>query len=181
MPQSADVRATRTYLEMRDPAAAGHPGLTPRGIRLERLDECPASFYRYLYHEAGRRWHWTDRTQWTDDWIRYHLARPSTSVWLLSSGGAPAGFVELVREHDASVEIAYFGLLPEFIGRGLGTWFLRETVRLAWTGDPPPARVWLHTCTLDHPAALPNYLARGFRVFRTEEYQVAHEDSSRPL
>jgi GNAT superfamily N-acetyltransferase len=64
----------------------------------------------------------------------------------------------------------YFGLLDEFTGRGLGAYMLTEAVTIAWKAGA--SRVWLHTNTLDHPAALPNYLKRGFRVTRTEEYEV---------
>jgi len=67
-----------------------------------------------------------------------------------------------------SVEIAYFGLLPAYVGRGLGKYLLSEAAARAWTLQP--SRVWLHTSTLDHPAALPNYLARGFSIFRVEQY-----------
>jgi GNAT superfamily N-acetyltransferase len=78
----------------------------------------------------------------------------------------PAGYFELRRQPDGAVEIAYFGLLPEFIGRGLGKFLLSEATRRAW--ELGATRVWLHTNTLDHAAALPNYLARGFSVVRTE-------------
>jgi GNAT superfamily N-acetyltransferase len=79
-----------------------------------------------------------------------------------------AGYFELEEHDDDSVEIAYFGLRPEFFGRGLGGELLTQAVREAWrTGAK---RVWLHTCTLDSPRALPNYLARGFEPFREEWY-----------
>ena len=74
------------------------------------------------------------------------------------------------RATDGSVEIAYFGLLPEFIGRGYGKHLLTEAVERAWSAGA--RRVWLHTCSLDDPAALPNYRARGFRPFREETYSV---------
>jgi hypothetical protein len=70
------------------------------------------------------------------------------------------------------VEIAYFGLMPSGIGQGLGRALLTRAVDAAWSLKPQPSRVWLHTCTLDHPAALANYLARGFKVSRTERYTV---------
>ena len=82
-----------------------------------------------------------------------------------------AGWYELRRvPEDGSVEIAYFGLMPGAIGRGLGKALLGCAVRDAWAMGA--TRVWLHTCTLDHPHALPNYLARGFRVYKTESYEV---------
>jgi GNAT superfamily N-acetyltransferase len=144
--------------------------MPPGDFRLEQVRQCPPSFYRYLYREVGRAWFWVERANWTDDRICDHLAHGDIDIWLLSADGGPAGYFELRRHLDGSIEIAYFGLLPEFIGRGLGSWFLTAAVDVAWAQHP--TRVWLHTCTLDHPAALPNYLARGFRVTRTEEAEV---------
>src|SRR5688572_16232734 len=162
------VKVTRTYLEMRSPGELTS-GPLPRDVpRLERLEECPVSFFRYLYAEVGRAYHWTDRLSWTDQQVQAHIADPDVSLWLLTSGAAPAGYFELHSGHDRSVEIAYFGLLPEFVGRGWGGYLLTRAVETAWALRPD--RVWLHTCTLDHPAALPNYLRRGFRPVREEVY-----------
>ncbi len=162
---------TRTYLEMtsRGDLRPGHSA--DPVARVERVDGCPASFYRYLYVEVGRAYHWVDRLVWTDDEIRSHLADPYVSLWLFTVHAAPAGYFELKAAADESVEIAYFGLLPEFIGRGYGKHLLTVAVEQAWTLGA--RRVWLHTCSLDDPAALPNYLARGFRPFREETYFVA--------
>lgn len=159
---------TRTYLELRSPADLQPAPAPDPAPRIERLGECPASLYRYLYTEVGRAFHWTDRLRWSDETIRAHLASPGLSLWLLTWQGAPAGYFELTPHDDGSVEIAYFGLLPEYIGRGWGKYLLTEAARAAWRERP--ARVWLHTCTLDHPAALPNYLQRGFRPVREETY-----------
>jgi GNAT superfamily N-acetyltransferase len=137
-------------------------------VRLERALECPSSFYRYLYREVGRRYHWVDRLGWTDAEIGSHLADPDVSLWVLYLEGSPAGYFELRRCDDASVEIAYFGLLPEFLGRGLGKHLLTVAVEAAWSSGAN--RVWLHTCTLDDQAAMPNYLNRGFIPFKTETY-----------
>jgi GNAT superfamily N-acetyltransferase len=89
-------------------------------------------------------------------------------VWVARHGDEPAGYFELRTCEDRSVEIAYFGLLPPFVGRGLGGSLLTSAVRVAWSFAP--TRVWLHTSSLDHPAALPNYLKRGFTITRVEEY-----------
>lgn len=162
------VEVTRTYLELLRPAdLAAAPSADPR-LRLERVEECPASFHRYLYAEVGRAYHWVDRRGWTDQQILAYLASPTVSLWVLYFSGAPAGYFELMRHEDGSVEIAYFGLLPEFTRRGFGKHLLTEAVKQAWAQGA--RRVWLHTCTLDDPAALPNYVARGFRPFKTEGY-----------
>jgi GNAT superfamily N-acetyltransferase len=166
------ITSVRTYLEMREPSALQPADPVPGPIRIERVDNCPAAFWRFLYTEVGRRYHWFDRLPWTDDQIREYLQDPAVTLYVLWVAGAPAGYFELRREPDGAVEIAYFGLLDEFTGRGLGGQMLTEAVRLAWSAGA--TRVWLHTNTLDHPAALPNYLKRGFRVTRTEEYEVTN-------
>jgi len=163
------IEVTRTYLEMTSPPDTGGGVAPPPGSRLEPVARVPASLWRYLYSEVGRPWRWRDRLSWTDEEIRGYLSGPIT-LWLLSSGGAPAGYFELKWCEDRSVEIAYFGLLPDFVGKGLGKYLLVRAIEEAWA--LAPAKVWLHTCTLDHPAALPNYLKRGFTVTKTEKYSV---------
>lgn len=158
----------RTYLEMTSRAALRDAAAPGPGVRVEHARSCPPSFYRYLYAEVGREWRWTDRSAWTDDEIRAHLARPGVAVHVLYDAGAPAGYFELTRHDDGSCEISYFGLLPEAMGRGLGKYLLSRAVDAAW--DTGTHRVWLHTCTLDGPAALPNYLARGFQPYKRETY-----------
>jgi ribosomal protein S18 acetylase RimI-like enzyme len=165
------VQVVRTYLEMLSPADLRPAGAPQDPPRLERIEDCPASFFRYLYGEVGRAYHWTDRLKWSDERVAAHLADPDVSLWLLSSRGAPAGYFELRRHQDGSVEVAYFGLLPEFVGRGWGGYLLTLAVREAWAMGPE--RVWLHTCTLDHPAALPNYRKRGFSPVREERYTAS--------
>jgi GNAT superfamily N-acetyltransferase len=167
------TQVTRTYLEMRSPdELIPAPAPRPRPS-IARMGECPVPFFRYLYEEVGRAYHWTDRLSWSDETIRAYLATPGVSVWLMSWEEAPAGYFELRRHEDGSVELAYFGLLPDFIGRGWGKHLLTRAVRSAWQLGAD--RVWLHTCTLDHPAALPNYLKRGFRPVREEMYVIGGE------
>lgn len=137
---------------------------------MEQVRDCPPSFWRYLYSEVGRRHHWVDRLPWTDDEIRAYLADPAVSLWLMSVAGAPAGYFELRKDDEGGIEIAYFGLLEEFIGRGLGGHLLTVAAERAW--ETSPSRVWLHTNTLDHPAALRNYQSRGFAIVRTEAYDI---------
>jgi GNAT superfamily N-acetyltransferase len=132
---------------------------------------CPTPLYRALYDLVGREYKWLERTTWSDESLRAFLARPESSVWVLRQDDRLAGYFELVRHDDGSVEIAYFGLAPMMIGRGAGKWLLTRAVEEAWRLNP--TRVWLHTCTLDHPSALANYLARGFTPFKSETYEFA--------
>jgi GNAT superfamily N-acetyltransferase len=177
------MSGTRTYLEITDPNAL-HPAWSGvPGARVDRVEGCPSSYFRYLSQEVGRAYGWVDRLTWTDDEIARHLADPAISLWVMTVRNAPAGYFELRHEcgsgapaqdrrggmnvdEGGSVEIAYFGLLPEFVGRGLGGHLLSVAVERAF--ESGARRVWLHTCTRDSPAALPNYLKRGFVPFRTE-------------
>jgi len=161
-------RSVRTFLEMRDIADLRRAPLPDPSVRVEQVVECPPSFWRYLYTEVGRAYYWIDRLPWTDDEIRRYLAEPEVSLWLMTVRGAPAGYFELKRDRVGGTEIAYFGVLPEFTGRGLGGYLLTVAVERAWAAGTE--RVWLHTNTLDHPAALPNYLKRGFKAFHSEAY-----------
>ena len=162
--------AARTYLEMRDRASL-QPARAPSvPFSIGRLDPCPPAVWRFLYVEVGRRYRWVDRLDWTDEGARAYLEDPDVTIWLLTVESTPAGYFELRRHDDGSVEIAYFGLLPAFIGQGLGGHLLTVATERAWALGAN--RVWLHTSTLDHPSALPNYLARGFQVVRSEDYLV---------
>ena len=160
----------RTYLEMRDRSALHSARVSDPDVAVDAVGAWTPGFWRHLYTEVGRRYHWVDRLGWSDEDISRYLGDPAVSLWVMSVGGQVAGYFELRREPDGAVEIVYFGLFEPFIGRGLGGHLLTEAVERAW--DLGATRVWLHTNTLDHPAALPNYLKRGFTVFRTEQYEV---------
>jgi GNAT superfamily N-acetyltransferase len=173
------VEVVRTYLEMRSSAAL-RPALlpdvvadragTPAPVALAREHPCAPSTYRALYSDVGGAYHWRDRLDWSDDVLSAYLARETVHVWILRAGGAPAGYFELVAHDDRSVEIAYFGLTRAWLGRGLGKGMLTRAASEAWRLGAE--RVWLHTCTLDSPAALPNYVARGFSPYRSERYST---------
>jgi GNAT superfamily N-acetyltransferase len=163
-------QAVRTYLEMTDRAELSPAEAPPGDVTLERRDQCPPALWRRLYSEVGRDYHWVDRLAWTDDEIVRYLADPRLELWILSEGGEPAGYFELRTENDGAVEIAYFGLMPHAVGRGLGRFMLTRAVERAW--DRGATRVWLHTSSLDHSSALSNYLARGFSIWKQETYEV---------
>jgi prephenate dehydrogenase len=164
------VVATRFYLEMASPDALAPAEFNDAAACVEQVRNVPPSFYRYLYREVGRRYHWRERDDWDDERISRHLAQPGLTLWLLRVGGAPAGFFELRAADDGNTEIAYFGLLDEFIGRGYGKGLLTAAARVGWAAGA--RRLWLHTCSLDHPAALRNYFARGFTLYHQEEYET---------
>ncbi len=151
-----------TFLEMRTPRGATRPW-PGAGFRIERVASPSLRFYRYLYDVVGAEWHWVDRKVMPDAELEEILTHPDVEVHVLSEGGIPIGYGELDRRSERSVQIAYFGLAPEGIGRGLGRWFLEQMNARAWRSWPE--RVWVRTCDLDHPRALANYEAAGFRVY----------------
>jgi GNAT superfamily N-acetyltransferase len=169
------IEVTRTYLQMRHRSELIPAKLEDVRMRIERVLECPPSFFRYLYREVGRQYHWIDRLDWTDEQICQYISQTGVSLLVFYYTGAPAGYFELRQHEDTSVEIADFGLLEEFLGRGLGKHLLTIAVEQGWQLGANP--IWVHTCSLDHSAALPNYLKRGFKPFRKETYVVTIEDA----
>jgi GNAT superfamily N-acetyltransferase len=130
---------------------------------VQRLIRPTLQQYRALYTEVGQDYQWVDRLLLADDQLRRILEDDRVEVYLLTVEGHAAGFAELDRRVGRDVELAYFGLLPAFIGQGLGQYFLAWILRQAWSHGPD--RVWVHTCDLDHPAALPTYRRAGFREY----------------
>ena len=157
------IEVTTWYLEMLSPSLLRPAEAACAEARVQRAEIPSPELSRFLYTAVGGPWYWTDRLSWDyGRWLAY-LDRPAVETLVLYVSGTPAGYVELERQADENVELAYFGLLPRFIGRGLGKYVLTEGVRRAWTQGA--RRVWVHTCSLDGPAALSNYLARGFRIY----------------
>ena len=146
------------------------PKAVPSGFDVAMVSPPEPELNRGFYCAVGSAWNWTDRLKWSDeDWDRYVL-RDTLRTWIGRIGGESVGYFELESQGGGNVEIAYFGLLPEFIGRGLGGPLLSEAIENAWR-LPDTRRVWVHTCTADHEHALDNYLKRGFEVFKREQVQ----------
>jgi GNAT superfamily N-acetyltransferase len=137
---------------------------------VERAEIPSPELSRFLYTAVGGSWYWTMRLDW--DYARWlaHLERPTVQTLVLYVSGTPAGYVELEVQPADNVEVAYFGLLPRFIGQGLGGYLLSVGVERAWAQGA--RRVWVHTCSLDGPNALANYRARGFQVYDEQVEQV---------
>jgi GNAT superfamily N-acetyltransferase len=171
---------TTTYLEQTSPTDLRPAKPPAEPGRVVRVDEVSPEFCRFLYASVGGDWYWTQRLSWTyAEWTEW-LSRPGSETWVLWLHGTPAGYVELdaqLGRTSMQVEIAYFGLLPRFIGRGLGGQLLTAGIANAWSMHDrwpdllPVHRVWVHTCTLDGEHALPNYIARGLRPYRTHEQE----------
>ena len=160
------VAVTVTHLELRC-AADLLPKLPPRpDVSVRRVPVPMPELNRFFYTAVGGNWYWIDRLRWTYAEWKAYLGRPELETWVVNVAETPAGYFELERQPGDDVEIVYFGMLPAHTGGGLGGWALTEAVQRAWAMRA--RRVWVHTCNLDHPAALANYCARGFTPFKVE-------------
>ena len=155
------------YLQMRSrDALLSKPCPDPDNMQIIEAKEALPELNRFLYTAVGGDWYWVDRLPWTyEQWLSA-IGGPNHRTFVCYSRGTPAGYYELHKHSDNTVEIAYFGLIGAFMGRGIGGWLLSRCISDAW--DWGANRVWVHTCTLDHPAALSNYLARGLKQYDSE-------------
>jgi GNAT superfamily N-acetyltransferase len=112
---------------------------------------------------VGKDYYWLSRRKLSDEQLATVIQDRRNELHVLHVDGSPAGFAELDRRRTDEIELVQFGLIADFIGQGLGKWFLQWTIDTAWSYEPK--RFWLHTCTLDHPAALPTYKKAGFVQF----------------
>jgi len=159
-----------TFLEMK----ARPPVLPPPQLKLKaailKAERPPVHFYRYLYDAIGRDYYWVDRKKKSDAEIAELLKHPSLELYVLYAEGCPAGMAELDFRDDTSAQLAYFGLLPEYVGRRLGFYFLYHAVMNAWS--KPIKKLRVNTCTLDHARALPLYQRMGFAPYTREERYI---------
>jgi ribosomal protein S18 acetylase RimI-like enzyme len=153
-----------TYLEMREkPSAPPVPTPAVGKLALMRVEECTVSFYRYLYETVGTPWLWFERRLLDDAVLAAKIQKETTEIFVLYVGGVPAGYFELDRAMPDETELCYFGLIPEFIGRGLGPFLLQAAIEQSWSR--PIRRLWVHTRAYDHPKALGHYQRAGFVVY----------------
>jgi GNAT superfamily N-acetyltransferase len=154
-----------TYLQMFARPERDVP--PPRdGLAVVHAQKPTVAYYRFLYDAVGRDYEWTSRKKLSDAELAALLNHPLLEVHVLTADGVPAGFAELDRRIEGEIELVQFGLMPEFIGQGLGRYFIHWTIDKAWSYGPK--RFWLHTDTKDHRAALPNYLKAGFAIYKEE-------------
>lgn len=162
---SRRVEVTTWYLEQTRPEQLRRARLTKAAPVIRQEVSSPA-LNLSLYKAVGGEWHWRDRLVWSEERWRQFLDRPEVQTWVMRDGETAAGYVELELQPGADVEIAYFGIARDYFGRGWGGHLLSVGIERAWAMGA--RRVWVHTCSLDHPAALANYQARGMTVYRQE-------------
>jgi GNAT superfamily N-acetyltransferase len=164
---------TTYYLQMKS-ASLLHDKTDSKGLKVFECKIKQFQFNRFLYQLVGNDWEWVDKNAWTDAQWREYAENDNLRTWVGYHRGSPAGYYELQQQSDGNVEIAYFGLASKFIGRGFGGYLLSQAIKSAW-GWQGTRRVWVHTCTLDHPSALPNYKARGLMVYKVETEQKGNK------
>ena len=134
-------------------------------IFLELLDNKNFELNKFFYKQIGKKHQWIDRLVWQDkDWIK-HVSNENLKTYILKEDEELVGFFELIFDKN-ECEIAYFGILEEYIGKSLGGYLLSEAIKIAF--EKKMKRIWVHTCSLDHRNAFLNYQARGMKIFKTE-------------
>ncbi|QMU57222.1 MAG: GNAT family N-acetyltransferase [Boseongicola sp.] len=164
-----EISYTITYLEMDERPDWDWPHL-PAGaqVSLLKADDPPVWYFLSLYDAVGRDLAWEDIHNWEHKQLQEWLHQGAMNLWTLTGNGWPHGFFMLEDKSDGVSDLAYFGMVPEAIGRGLGSWLLRTAVLTAWDREGTQ-KMTLNTCTLDHPRALAMYQKVGFTPVRREE------------
>ena len=153
-----------THLEMTARPTLSPPAPSPWTLRhVERPD---LAWYRDLYRRVGEEWLWFARIQASDDKLAARLHHPQVETHALVADGSDEGLLELDFRETETCEIGMFGVTEKLVGSGAGYWLMQHALTLAWSR--PIKRLWLHTCSFDHPAALPFYQRAGFRPFRRQ-------------
>ena len=158
------IAAVVTHLEMTElPALPSDP----QGAWTLRRVETPAlDWYRDLYRRVGKEWLWFSRMQMKDAELAAIVQAPLVEVYALEHDGSDEGLLELDFREAGQCEIGFFGVTAKLIGSGAGRWLMNRALELSWSR--PIARLWVHTCTFDHPSALGFYQRAGFRPFRRQ-------------
>jgi GNAT superfamily N-acetyltransferase len=158
---NGELAAVVTYLEMHAPPAQELP---PSTLQLSPVADPTADRYRALFRKVGAPWLWFSRLVMPDEQLEAIIRHPEVELFEVAAVEAVVGMLELDFREPGQCELAFIGLVPELSGKGHGKWLLGEAVRRAWRDGVK--RVHVHTCSLDHPAALPAYIRAGFSPYR---------------
>ena len=164
------ISVQRNFLELKDLKNL-KTNLTNKKKYLVKKIKPDFQLNKFFYKQVGKKHRWIDRLSWSDEkWINY-ISNKNLETYIICESEELVGFFELLHNPELQeTEISYFGLLEEYIGKGIGGYALSEAIRKSF--EKNIRRVWLHTCTLDHPNALKNYIARGMTVFKKENINI---------
>ena len=164
------IPVERNFLELRDLKNLRFNSIKQTKLIVKKIKP-DFQLNKFFYKQVGKKYRWIDRLSWPDEkWIEY-ISNKNLETYVISISKDLVGFFELLYNPQLKeTEISYFGLLEEYIGKGIGGYALSEAIKKSF--DKDINRVWLHTCTLDHPNALKNYIARGMTIFRKENINI---------
>ena len=164
------IHVERNFLEIRDVKKLKVNSTKKIKLLVKKINP-NFQLNKFFYKQVGKKHRWLDRLSWSDQkWINY-ISNKNLETYLIIEKEDLAGFFELLYNPELKeTEISYFGLLEEYIGKGIGGYALSEAIKRCF--EKNIKRVWLHTCTLDHPNALKNYIARGMTVFKKENINI---------
>ena len=164
------IHVERNFLELRDLKNLKFNSINKNKFLVKKIQP-DFQLNKFFYKQVGKNHRWIDRLSWSDQkWIKY-ISNINLETYVISDNEDLVGFFELLYNPDLKeTEISYFGLLEEYIGKGIGGYALSEALKKSF--EKNIKRVWLHTCTLDHPNALKNYIARGMTVFKKENINI---------
>ena len=164
------ISVQRNFLELKDLKNL-KTNLTNKKKYLVKKIKPDFQLNKFFYKQVGKKHRWIDRLSWSDEkWIN-SISNKNLETYIICESEELVGFFELLHNPELQeTEISYFGLLEEYIGKGIGGYALSEAIRKSF--EKNIRRVWLHTCTLDHPNALKNYIARGMTVFKKEKINI---------
>ena len=164
------IPVERNFLELRDIRKLRFNSSKENKFLIKKIKP-DFQLNKFFYKQVGKKHRWIDRLSWTDEkWINF-ISNKNLETYVISESEDLIGFFELLFNPNLNeTEISYFGLLEEYIGKGIGGYALSEAIKKSF--EKNIKRVWLHTCTLDHPNALKNYIARGMKVFRKENINI---------
>ena len=172
------IEVITTYLEMVSPGSFRPKVHEREDVVVKKVNVPIPAISHFFFVNVGRPWKWYSRLKWTfKDWKSW-VEREEVTTWIGYVQDSPFGYIELEKQ-EMNIEIAFFGLLPQFTGKGQGSLFLSKAIRIAWSFGPN--RVWVHTCTLDHKNALKNYMDRGFSIYKEEKRIEEIPDDDDPI
>jgi len=162
---------SRFYLEINSPQELKEPKKLSTGYKILKIDPPDFQLNKFFYKNVGKKHHWIDRLIWTEDQWTDYVLNSKVETYILKKVNEMTGYFELIYHKDINeVEIAYLGLLEEYLNKKLGSFLLSSAIKKSFLKNPK--RVWVHTCSLDHKNALNNYLSRGMKVFKEETLSI---------
>lgn len=163
MSTTPKVELVTTYFEMYSPPVRERARPCPPGLSIDKAEQPPIHFYRYLYNTVGAPWVWWERKRQSDERIAEDLHHPKVDLYVPYLNGVPIGMSEIDWRDFPDVKLPYFGVVPEYCGLGIGGYLLEWTIDHVFARGAK--RFWLTTCSLDSPRAIPAYLKAGFSIF----------------